>query len=92
MAAYEIVERDEAGVVMRTYVASGEGRIDVIVRDRDRCTHVSKVQAGVLMSSRVPQRPRAMFSRCLMYFYLRDIHRALVRIIYSMAQQLHFWE
>jgi hypothetical protein len=32
MAAYEIVERDEAGNIISTYVASGEGRVDVIVR------------------------------------------------------------
>jgi hypothetical protein len=54
-------------------------------------THVVK-GVGVLMASRNPQRPRAMFSRCLMCFYLRGIHRALVRIIYSMAQQSRFWE
>lgn len=32
MAAYEIVERDEAGRVTKTYVGGGEGRVDVIVR------------------------------------------------------------
>jgi hypothetical protein len=33
MGAYEIVERDEAGIVAKTYVASGDGRrVDVIVR------------------------------------------------------------
>jgi hypothetical protein len=32
MAAYEIVERDEAGTITKTYIASGEGRVDVIVR------------------------------------------------------------
>jgi hypothetical protein len=36
MAAYEIVERDEAGNIIATYVASGEGRVDVIVRV-DQC-------------------------------------------------------
>ncbi|KAH7094733.1 vitamin B6 photo-protection and homoeostasis-domain-containing protein [Paraphoma chrysanthemicola] len=30
MSRYEIVERDEAGRVTRTYIASGEGRVDVI--------------------------------------------------------------
>ncbi|KAH7389554.1 vitamin B6 photo-protection and homoeostasis-domain-containing protein [Phaeosphaeria sp. MPI-PUGE-AT-0046c] len=30
MAAYEIVERDEAGRVMKTYVGNGDGRVDVI--------------------------------------------------------------
>jgi len=34
MARYEIVERDEAGRITRTYVAEGEGRVDVIVRER----------------------------------------------------------
>lgn len=33
MAAYEIVERDEAGRVTRMYVGEyAEGRVDVIVR------------------------------------------------------------
>jgi hypothetical protein len=32
MAAYEIVERDEAGTITKTYIASGGGRVDVIVR------------------------------------------------------------
>jgi hypothetical protein len=32
MAGYEVFEKDEAGNVVATYVASGEGRIDVIVR------------------------------------------------------------
>jgi hypothetical protein len=36
MAAYEIIERDEAGNIIATYVASGEGRVDVIVRV-DQC-------------------------------------------------------
>ncbi|KAH7085087.1 vitamin B6 photo-protection and homoeostasis-domain-containing protein [Paraphoma chrysanthemicola] len=30
MSRYEIVERDDAGRVTRTYIASGEGRVDVI--------------------------------------------------------------
>jgi hypothetical protein len=34
MAAYEIVERDEAGTITKTYIASGEGRVDVIVRKK----------------------------------------------------------
>ena len=32
MSRYEIVERDEAGSITKTYIASGEGRVDVIVR------------------------------------------------------------
>jgi hypothetical protein len=43
MASYEVevVEKDEAGNVIATYVASGEGRVDVIVcTNKQHCSNI----------------------------------------------------
>jgi hypothetical protein len=74
----ELIERDEAGNITSTYAESesthGRSRVDVIVRGIVGCPSDFS-EAEALTGDSRQERPRAVCSSYLMYFYRWGIHR-----------------